>query len=205
MPWYVKCTRLLIALAAVMGCVGALFYGQISDAQVQQPSGDQSAQKAEDWPGQIRAYTAFAQVLTAEDTGARQDPERAQYHRPDYHAIIGITSDEVGAMWLTLLAADANCKELNSEFYTKHPKGSPQTQENADNGPELSEVDAMDAAAKQRQALADIHQKQKLAIQNAIAELKVQLGNDDFLRLDSWVHDHFASTQPVHHHQPQRH
>lgn len=204
MPWYVKCTRLLVALATVVGCAAAPFYGQISDAQVQQPY-DQSAQPSEAWPGQIRAYKAFSEMLSAEDSGARQNPDRAKDHRTDFNEILGLTDDEVGDLWATMLSADHDCDELDSAFYTQYPRIPPmQALENAKNGPELSSVDIAAATAKKRQAFTDLNEKKEIVIHNAIDELKNQLGTEDFLGLDGWVHNHFAQTKPFHHHPAQR-
>ena len=157
--------------------------------------------KAEDWPGQFGAYRAFAQILTAEDTGAREDPDNARYHRPEYEKIISLTRDEVGVMWSTLLAADHSCSELDSEFQTRYPNVPPvQSSESAKNGPSLSEAEVADAAAKKSQAFTDLKQKKDLIVYNAIEELKLQLGRDDFLRLDRWVRDQSAHTHPPQHH-----
>jgi hypothetical protein len=202
---YGKRTRLLIALAAVMGCAAVSFYGEISDAQVQQPSGDQSAQMAEGWPGQIRAYKAFAEMLSSEDIGARQDPDHAQRHRLDFHDILGLTQDEVGTLWSTMLDANQRCNELDSEFYARYPRVPPmQAADSAENRPELSAEEIVNEATKKRTAFKDLNTNKNLLIRNAIEELMTQLGNDDFHRLDAWVREHFVSTQPVHHHQPQR-
>jgi GTP cyclohydrolase III len=146
-----------------------------------------------DWPGQLYAYTEFVEVLALEDHGAQQHPDKAQDYRPDYHTIIGLTNDEVGVIWSTVLAADTRRKELEAEFYAQYPRTPPaEVRENPDE------------AAKHRQAAADLNRNEDLAIENAIDELKVQIGHDDFLRLDSWVRDHFAPKHPPQHHTPQR-
>ncbi|HEX3660610.1 MAG TPA: hypothetical protein VHU89_04230 [Acidobacteriaceae bacterium] len=178
------------AVALSPGCL----CGQALDALSQQ-SAENPSQKTEDWPGQVRAYTMFAGILASEDYRAQQDPDHAQ--RFDYHQVVGLMPDDVGDMRSTLVAADTKRRELASEFYKKYPKLTPeQEMEEAVNGPYEWRVEA---SAKKMQALTDLYRNQHLAIANAVNELKIQLGHDDFLRLDRFVRDTCAVNVPVHH------
>jgi hypothetical protein len=196
MAWFGVRVRLCLTLAAAAALSPACLLGQAFDASGQQPA-DNSSQKTEDWPGQINAYSTFAGELAGEDTAARNG---APLYRPDYGKLIGLTRDEDGAMRLTLVTADAKCTELASTFYEEYPKVMPDEDREQD-----TESGAAAASAKKMQVLTDLRSKQRLAMLNAINELKIQFGNDDFLRFDNWIRETFATKGPVHPHRAIHH
>lgn len=62
--------RVCLALAAAMALSPACLLGQAFDAPGPQ-SADNSSQKTEDWPGQVRAYTEWrSEAVTASDQRA---------------------------------------------------------------------------------------------------------------------------------------
>ena len=191
---------LVLGLLVVMGSTPAQLSGQV---QVINPPCERlmtgSSDKTEDWPGQIRAYIDFADSLARDEDRAQQEPGYKQLFTVDYFSVYRLTPDDVGDLRTTLIAADTKMAEMQSAYYAQYP--TPTIEEEREQANRLSQAEGAKEWAVRSQADDEMRRNQCNEILNAIGELKSQLGQDDFIRLDNdVVREIFGRKGPVHRH-----